>query len=245
MDQHYHPIIYARLRQLFEASDWDALVTYLQGLSHSHFRTAGYIIGERLLSEVTPDTFWEVFTRLILWNPKAFTVTLSKAAALRFTNGTLSLQDAGFCTLTETLQDDKHMIDREKMLLQWLPIATQPETMEKLFNTLGVHQSHRRVDFLLRMDGIPAAFMLLKTLRFEEHDTDYLSSVCRQLIQRASTLSHTMGKADSISFNLASLLRTYFDLPDIRGTFSLNIQPYELSRLDTDFETFKRVITKV
>lgn len=245
MDQHYHPIIYTRLRQLFEASDWDALVTYLQGLSHSHFRTAGYMIGERLLSDVTPETFWDVFTRLILWHPKAFAVTLSKAAALRFTNGSLSLQDSGFSTLTEALQDDEHMIDREKMLLQWLPVATQPETMEALFTAMGVHQSRRRVDFLLRMDGIPAAFVLLKTLRFEEHDMEYLFSVCRQLIHRASTLSHTMGKADSISFNLASLLRTYFDLPDIRGTFSLNIQPYELSRLDTDFEMFKRFITKV
>ena len=36
-----------------------------------------------------------------------------------------------------------------------------------------------------------------------------------------------------------------FDLPDLRGTFSLALESYELSRLDTDYETFCRIITKV
>ena len=110
---------------------------------------------------------------------------------------------------------------------------------------LGIHDSRRRVDFLLHTSGLVAAFVLLRTLRFEEHDSYYLTSVCRQLMHRASTLSHSTGQADSLSFNMASLLRTYFDLPDLRGTFSLTLEPYELSRLDTDFDVFRRAITKV
>lgn len=245
MDQHYHPIVYSRLRQLFAAADWDALVAYLDSLSNAHFRTAGYLIGERLLVDVPAPVFWEVARRLILWQPKAFTVTMAKAASARLAAGTLSLADAGFLQLAESLSTDAHIIDRQKLLMQWLPAIADPSAMERLFDLLHFTEPRRRVDFLLRTDGLTAAFVLLRTLRFEEHDRNYLTHVCRQLIHRASTLSHSTGQADSLSFNLASLLRTYFDLPDIRGTFSLTLQPYELSRLDTDFDTFRRVVTKV
>lgn len=245
MDQHYHPIVYSRLRQLFAIADWDALIAYLDSLSNTHFRTAGYLIGERLLTEVPADVFWEVAIRLILWQPKAFTVTMAKAATPRLIAGTLTLSDAGFLRLAEALSTDDRIIDRQKLLYQWLPAITEPQTMEELFTRMNVLEPRRRVDFLIHTDGLTAAFVLLRTLRFEEHDRDYLTDVCRQLIHRASTLSHFTGHADRLCFNLASLLRTYFDLPDLRGTFSLSIQPYELSRLDTDFDTFCRIVTKV
>lgn len=245
MDQHYHPAIYARLQQLFAAADWDALTSYLEGLSNAHFRTAGYLIGERLLGTVTPEVFWEVALRLINWQPRAFTVTIAKAATPRLKAATLTLNDAGFIRLTEALAADERIIDRQKILYQWLPAISQPASMECLFERLGVNAPRRRIDFLLHTDGLPAAFVLLRTLRFEEHDRNYLTTICRQLIQRAASLSNSGGKTGSLGFNLASLLRTFFDLPDIRGTFSLALQPYELSRLDTDFGVFCRIITRV
>lgn len=245
MEQHYHPLLYQRLRQLFDAGEWDAVTGYLEGLTHSQFRTAGYIIGERLLTDVPSETFWTVMQHLILWNAKAFTVTLAKAAALRLQGETLSLEDKEFRILSQALRGDSHLIDRQKILMQWLPVIQQPAKMEMLFDAMDVTDSRKRIEFLLHTDTLPAAFVLLRTLRFEEHDQEYLTSVCRQLIRRASTLSQAQGKADSLSFNLASLLRTYFDLPDLRGTFSLALESYELSRLDTDYDTFCRVITKV
>ncbi len=245
MDQHFHPIVYSRLRQIFAAEDWQGLMTYLDSLSNSHFRTAGYLIGERLLAEVDAKTFWTVVIRLIMWNPKAFTVTMAKAATKRLKEGALTLQDEGFRELARTLQAPERVIDREKLLLQWLPVMTKPEAIEELFEALGVSEPRRRVEFLLRTDSLAAGFVLLRTLRFEEYDREYLTSVCRQLMRRASTLSHTTGHADGLSFNLASLLRAYFDLDELRGTFSLALQPYELSRLDTDFDVFRRGVTKV
>ena len=245
MDQHFHPIINQHLKKLFEEHDWNGLQSYLDSLSHSHFRTAGYMIGERLLAGVPADEFWTVVQRLILWQPKAFTVTLAKAAAPRLQAGTLSVHDEGLRTLATALQSETHVLDREKLLLQWLPAVREPAVMEELLQLFGLQEPRRRVEFLLRTDTPVAAFVLLRTLRFEEHDREYLTAVCRQLVRRAATLSHSAGHTDSLSFNLASLLRTYFDLPDIRGTFSLTIQPYELSRLDTDFDVFKRLITRV
>ena len=107
--------------------------------------------------------------------------------------------------------------------------------MERLFQDFAITDAHRRTEFLLRTAGLVAAFVLLRTLRFEEHDRAYLVSVCRQVMKRG----------DNLSFNLASLLRAYFDLTEVRGTFSLTLQPFELSRLDTDFEVFSRVMTRV
>ena len=245
MDQHYHPIVYARLRQLFDGGDWEALIAYLDSLSNAHFRTAGYLIGERLLMDVSAATFWEVAIRLILWQPKAFTVTMAKAASQRLVAGTLSLSDAGFLKLAAALEGDSHLLDRQKLLMQWIPVVVEPQTMEHLFDLFHVNEPRRRVDFLLRADSLTAAFVMLRTLRFEEHDRNYLTAVCRQLIHRASMSNGATGHADSLSFNLASLLRTYFDLPDLRGTFSLTLHPYELTRLDTDFDTFRRIVTKV
>ena len=245
MDKHYHPIVCQRLQAIFEGRDWDALTPYLTTLSNSHFRTAGYLIGERFLPAAAAADFWTVAQRLILWDAKAFTVTVGKAATARFLAATLSLQDAGFLQLMDALQGDSHVIDREKLLRLWLPSATKPETMELLFNHLGVQAPRRRVDFLLQYDNLPAAFVLLRTLRFEEHDRDYLTGVCRQLIRRAATQSSATSSGGCLSFNLASLLRTYFDLPDLRGTFSLQLEPYELTRIDTDYEVFRRAVTKV
>lgn len=245
MDQHFHPIINQHLKKLFEERDWNGLQTYLDSLSHSHFRTAGYLLGERLLTSVPAEDFWTVVQRLILWQPKAFTVTLAKAATPRLAAGTLSIHDTGLHQLAQALQSDEHVLDREKLLLQWLPTMREPAVMEELFNMFGLQEPRRRVEFLIQTDTPVAAFVLLRSLRFEEHDRKYLTSVCRQLVRRAATLSHSANRTDSLSFNLASLFRTFFDLPDIRGTFSLTIQPYELSRIDTDFEVFQRLITRV
>lgn len=243
MDRHYHPQVYVRLKALFGAGDWDALQAYLSGLSNAHFRTAGYMIGERLLMDVGRDAFWDVSRRLILWQPKAFTVTIAKSAATRLRQGSLSLTDSGFEVLAKALEDDSHAIDRQKFLLVVMSEVKDYELMERLFASLGVNDARRRVDFLLRTGGLTAAFVLLRSLRYEEHDKDFLTNVCRDIIRRAST--ETDSRRRSLGFNLASLLRSFFDLPDIRGTFSLALEAYELSSLDSDFDAFCRAVTKV
>ena len=243
MDRHYDPLLFARLRTLFAASDWEGLQAYLDSLSNAQFRTAGYIIGERLLADVSRETFWDVAGRLMLWQPKAFVVTIAKAAARRLHSTTLSLTDDGFARLTKALSDSTHEVDRRKLLAVWLPVVDNYAAMENLFESLGFGDARRRMEFLVHTEGLTAAFVLMRTARYEEHDKEYLTGVCRALIRRAS--NQTDSRARSLSFNLASLLRSFFDLPDVRGTFSLSTEAYELSRIDTDFDVFCRVVTKV
>lgn len=245
MDSHYNSALNARLQLLFAARDWDAVVAYLSALSNAHFRTAGYMIGERLSVGLEADDFWSLALRLITWQAKAFTVTIAKAAALRLKAHTLSLQDGGFLRLAESLRGDGHLIDRQKLIAQLLPSLGDYRDVELLFSLLDESDARRRVDFLVHADGLATAFVLLRTLRFEEHDKPFLSHVCRELLRRAANRASGNTREDSLSYNMASLLRTFFDLTDVRGTFSLAVKPYELARIDTDFETFVRVLTKV
>lgn len=235
MDKHYHPIIAARLRSLFDTHNWSALIAYMDGLSNAHFRTAGYIIGERLLAEAEPEVFWAVACELVAWQPRAFTVTMAKAAAPRLLSGTLTVGDDGFCRLAEVVSSPERVIDREKLLVTWMPAVRQPEALEKMMAALLLTEPRRRVEFLLRVETLAAGFVLLRTLRFEEHDRELLTRTCRQLMRRGT----------SLAFNLASLMREFFGLTEVGGVFSLRLEAYELSRLDTDYNVFCRVVNKV
>jgi hypothetical protein len=62
-----------------------------------------------------------------------------------------------------------------------------------------------------------------------EEDASLLRSTCLALMKRG----------DARAFRLASLCVSYFGLEAIPGTFSLTLQPYELSRLDQSYDTFK------
>jgi hypothetical protein len=52
-----------------------------------------------------------------------------------------------------------------------------------------------------------------------------------------------MKRGDSQSFNLASLLRLSFGLEEVRGTFSLSLEPYQLSRVEQNYDAFVQVMT--
>lgn len=235
MDQHYHPVIFGRLTALFAAADWERLVAYLDSLSNAHFRTAGYIIGERLMCDVGRETFWTVMLRLTVWQSKAFLVTMAKAAVPRLKGGTLSLEDDGFARLAALLAQPGHEIDREKLLRQWLPAMSDPNAIERLFDMLAIHDARRRLAALIRVDTLAANYVLLRTLRFEEHDHAFLVLTCRELMHRQS----------NSSYNLASLVRAFFGLDEVRGVFSLTLEPYEIARADSDFAVFARIVQKV
>ena len=75
-----------------------------------------------------------------------------------------------------------------------------------------------------------AAFVLLRALRYEEADRELLLRVARFLLRRG----------DALSFNVASLMRLSFGLDELRGTFSLQLQPWQLDKMEQDWAYFSR-----
>ena len=65
-----------------------------------------------------------------------------------------------------------------------------------------------------------------------EHDKPLLIRTCHFLMKRG----------DGLSFSMASLLRLSFGFEEVRGTFSLSLEPYQLARIEQNYEAFLQTI---
>jgi len=225
-DKHYHPIVAARLRSLVATKDWQAITSYLSGLSNAQFRTAGYLLAEEHASKLPEEDLWDMTAVMVTYNSKAMLVTLLHPIADRLKQKEISLESSGFENFANLIKDKE--IDTQKVLLQLLPSLEKPEDINLLFDKLNVAQGEARIPFLLRTTTMPASYVLLRNLRHVEHDRSFLIRTVYFLIKRG----------DALSYNLASMLRSAFGLEEIRGTFSLKVEPYQLARLEQSYTAF-------
>ncbi len=213
---------------------------HVAGLSNANFRTAGYLLGEKFMPQLPPSESWQLAHLLVDTNPRAFLVTVLKSWVSR--NETLDISLASradalaspppycvsfFLALRENSEDVR------KTLNILLPTFTTPEQAEWLMTTLGCTDPHRRISAFITATTPVTSFLLLNALHEIEDD--------RALLLR--TVYYLIKKGDGLSFNLASLICACFGLDEVKGTFSLHIRPYELSRLLTDYSAFNKIIT--
>jgi len=222
-DVHYSSQIDRRLRPFVIAGDYDGLIELLDSLSHSQFRTAVYMLGERYALELSSDNFWSLFTLLFQNDAKAFLVTMLKALAQRMEKGDVSISDDGFMQLCKMMNS----VDRQKTLSFILPYLNNEEQVRYLFQRFSM-EAYEWIPFLIKVNSLPCAFVLFSSLRYIEHERDYLVRVAYFLMKRG----------DGLAFNLASLIKAYFGLDELKGTFSLQLKPFELARLETSYKAF-------
>lgn len=226
----YDTSLAIKLKPLIEDGKWAELCDVLNSLSNAQFRTAGVMLGGSLTNQLPDEAYWPFFSAMIKYNDRAFLGTLLKQVVQRLQNNTLSLQHpAAIKSLDQLCCND---IDVQKTLSALLPLMDTPEKIDELFSNLRVTDYSKRIASLLKTSTIPCAFMLLRTLKYMEHD--------RLLLIR--TTHYLMKRGDSLSFNLASLFKTCFALDEIHGTFSLQLQPYELARIEQSYKAFYDVI---
>lgn len=221
-----------KLASLLETPD--QLLAYLAEMSNAQFRNASRVLGERLLPSVDNDVFWPLFRTLFLSDRKAYLGTLLKALVLRLSPrgaevSTNSLRESGiwtseFVSVCHELTDT----DRKKVLLSLLPLFVSPSDVERLFLQCGLKEGSSWIPYLLQVQSKPCYFLLLKALRYVEHDKPLLIRTCHFLMKRG----------DGLSFSMASLLRLSFGLEEVRGTFSLSLEPYQLARIEHSYEAF-------
>lgn len=226
MDKHFDPAVNARLQTLVGGRDWQGLTAYLGGLSHAHFRTAGYMLGERIMPALPEAEAWEMASVLIEFNDRAFLVTLMKAVAEGLRSDRLHLRTSGCRTLLAQLRPNP--INVQKALAILLPVTDRLEDVQWLMNKLEMEEAESRIALLIRIPTLPCSFVLFHTLKYVEHQ--------RSLLIRATVF--LMKRGDGLSFNLASLIRTYYDLEEVKGTFSLHLEPYKLARIENSYEAF-------
>ena len=225
-----------RLKRMLESKEHEEFVDCLQNLSHSDFRSASVLLADSLLVNISEEDYWSLFRRLLEVDSKAFLGTVLKAAVLRLNRSELDIRHNGFLVVSNYLNTYEKEIDKRKILERLLPCIQAESNIEFLFERLHINDPRKRIEYLvcgeLTMAG---AFVLFKTLRFLEHDKPFLTKCCRFL----------MKKGGGLSFNLASLIKVYFDLQDLNGTFSLRLQPYETGRIETSYEAFLKVMSGV
>ena len=223
-DRHYSKTIEQHLLQPLKEADSEGLVRLLSSFSRSEQRTAGYMLGERLLLDCPAELYWQMTEALVCYDSKAYLITLMKTFLLRLGRGTASLSDVPFGRLAAGFNE----VERQKVALLLLPELEQPKQVEHLFQLLGLAKGREQLVYLIRVDTLPCLFLLLRSLRYVEHDRAEVLKVARQLMKRGS----------GSSFNLASIVKVAFGLDELSGTFSLRLQPYQIARLEQSYEAF-------
>ena len=213
---------------------FDALRDHLLALRNAELRAASVVLAEaNFWTSLSDEAFWSAFRTLCRADSRAFLGTLLKAAVGRRKHGGLQWTAPdffGFC------REDATAIDRRKMLEALLPLASTPEEAESLLAELWHREEGEKVRAaqLFRAATSPTYFLLFKTLRHFEDDKNYLRRVALELMRRG----------DKAAFNLAGMLREYFALGELPGTFALQLPPYELSRLDSRYDAFLKILNR-
>lgn len=223
-DRHYSKTLEGKLLPVVQAGDAEGLVALLESFSRSEQRTAGYMLGERLLLDCSADLYWLMTEALVRHESKAYLMTLMKTFLVRLKHGTAGLSDKPFARLASGFND----VERQKVALLVLPELDQPKQVEQFFQILRIEKGREQMVYLVRVDTLPCLFLLLRSLRYIEHDRAEVLKVARQLMKRG-----TGG-----SFNLASIIKVAFGLEELTGTFSLRLQPYQIARLEQSYEAF-------
>lgn len=215
-------VLKSQLLVFIRAGKAEALRDYLLTLRNADFRLAGVVLAEKTLW--ADSDFWPFAATLVAANSRAFLGTMLKAAAALG----LSLPTAEFAAVCTT------DLDCKKVLEALLPAARRPDDVLALLRLFPAAPPAVSEGALFRC-GTPAAyFALFNLLKHHEDQPEYLRRYGVELIR----------KGDKASFNLACIIQEYFALPPLPGTFSLSLPPYELSRLDTSYDSFKSILQR-
>lgn len=204
------------------------LPAYFERLSNSEFRTATFLLADVLLPLLDDKTYWEAFTALVPSNTKAFLGAFLKAAGAQQREGRFQLsRDA----LTQFARQATS-IDCKKILEAFLPNTTSLDDLHFLLANFCEDTPQARAAFLLASDQPVCYYELFQQMKRLEGQPADIRRYCILL----------MRKSTKRSFNMAAMLKEYFALEELPGTFSLRIEAYQLSRLEVSFDAFCKVL---
>lgn len=236
MDNHYNPVVYTKLRAYAVQKDWHGMLAYLRALSHSLFRTASYVLKERILPQMAPDDYWMCFSEVALTDTKAYLITFLQAAATMYKEGRLSFLASSFVCFANKTEELPSSLDRKKTLLLLLPILKTPDEIFQMLSAFCGEKNERKVAYLVEAkESEPSYYCLFQLLRQSGDSPQQLSHILSLILRRSTPTA----------FNFVSICISYFGIEGMRGHFSLRINPYELSRLETDYPTFLKILGRL
>lgn len=219
---------------MVKAGRWNDLFQYLDHLSNSNFKSAKFILENDVLLLASSHDFWEASSRLVEYRPKAFLNSVAKVARNRQIRGNWEV-DFEFLKRIAVLLSGKEAQPACCRFIRFLlPLFSTEQDIDNLFTIFGIDSVKDRIILLREVPGSVHFFFMFNLLRSQD-DHELVVDCCRFLIKQG----------DDLSYNMASLLKSYFDLKEVKGIFSLHLQPYELGYLESSFPTFERTIRKI
>ena len=210
--------------------DWDGLSHHLGAVSNAEFRRLQTVMRETVMSRLSNAEFWAAYLHLLMFRRQAFLPCALAAKGLAKT-GKLDFD----CQEAREVAAWMHANSPEsvvKVIRMMVPILTSAQQIEGLFR-LFEWDNERECALVLVKESTPYAYyVLFNVLRRAADNRQLLVAACQAI----------MKKNDDMSFNMASLLRSYFDLHEIKSTFSLQIEPYELSYIEQSYENFEHIL---
>lgn len=214
----------------FYGNDWDGLIRFLSQLTNRDFHKMEKTVREEILPTLQPQSFWPAMQALLLFKKSAFVTGI---AALQ----TVATKEGFSFKSDEAQAFARVMIEQmpevpAKIINIALPLMQTEEQIEDLFDLFEVDNMRDRLASLLKVESPLTYFVMFKVLKMIPDNQELGRKCCIYIMKRNNDLS----------FNMASILRAYFDLQDLKSQLSLKIDTYELNYIDRNYEAFLHVL---
>lgn len=214
----------------FYSKDWKGLIRHLSQLSNMDFRRAEKMVREEILPGLAPADYWTAMLHLVMFNKSAFItgITALERVSCHEDFSFASEEAKAFAknvkeSIPETIAKIANIA---------LPMLTKEEQIDGLFNLLSIESERDRLAYLIKVESPLTYFALFKTLKMMPDNQELVHKCCVYIMKRNN----------DISFNMASILRAYFDIAELKSQLSLKIDTYELNYIDRNYETFLHVL---
>lgn len=212
-----------------ESKDWDAMRQQLSHMSNAEFRRTEGAIRTYMLS-LDNAIFWEMWLHLLQHRHQAFlSCILSIRNLAKHDTIDFLCDEARECAAWVKKNIPDNVI---KILRMAIPQLQNEQQITDVFRLFDIDEETVWVSILIREDTPLSYYMLFRAL--QKADDPALS--------RASFIT-VIKKNNDMAFNMASIIKTYFGLDDVKSSFSLPVQPYELSHITHSFENFYHFLT--
>lgn len=233
MEKHFDSVIFCKLTALAHERNWDAMQEYLDTLSNSRFRTASYILAERILPQVDAETLWECFEQIVAKNTKVYLMTFLKAAVQQYRGHKITFADKRFLAFANNTANKPQSIDRQKCLRTLLPILKTYEEIITLLSYFCADDAKKQLNYLVHTEeSIVSYYAIFQLLRQQDIPADELITNLNIILKRSTPTA----------YNFVSIMREYFGITNQQGNFSLKLKPYQLSRIEQNFDIFSQTL---
>lgn len=216
-------------KSYIQSRNWDGMHKILCCMNSSALKQMEEYTRSSVLPYLDNDLFWETCLHLIIYRRQAFLSTVKRCEHL-VRNKTLNFNNPGVKGLAEFLSTS-NPASITKIAKMLIPLLNTEELITGMFDAFNINNEITRISLLLTVDSPLSYYLIFKDLKMM--DDKALAYKCSLSIIKRN---------NDMAFNAASILKTYFALDELPTRFSLNIEAYELSRIDRDFATFAHIL---